>query len=190
MRPIGPSCPSETITPLSQSLSLPTVLSLAYTSLFTPSHLAETQQPPPATRAVRLLHNQLPSAPTLPVELETARARTCIDTPPATNNSLRDSHNHRNIPCDTFSSRSAHLNTQSLPPRAVNLHTTHPSPIPPPRRVSPKMKLAALCLLSAVYAAASNLAADLQPAATIPSLSDEAAPEPTVLSAEDNAILE
>ncbi len=52
------------------------------------------------------------------------------------------------------------------------------------------MKLAALCLLSAVYAAASTLAADLQPAATIPSLSDEAAPEPTVLSAEDNAILE
>jgi hypothetical protein len=50
------------------------------------------------------------------------------------------------------------------------------------------MKLAALCLFSAVYAAAYTLASDLQP--TQPSRSDESAPEPTAVSAEDYAILE
>lgn len=50
------------------------------------------------------------------------------------------------------------------------------------------MKLAVLCLFSAVYAAAYTLANDLQP--TIPSLSDESAPEPTVLVVEEYATLE
>lgn len=53
------------------------------------------------------------------------------------------------------------------------------------------MKFTSLYLFSTVYAAAYTLANDIQPAAvTSPSLSDESAPEPTVLSAEDYAILE
>lgn len=53
------------------------------------------------------------------------------------------------------------------------------------------MRLTTLCLFSAVYAAAYTLANDIQlAAATSPSLSEESAPEPTVLSAEENAILE
>lgn len=53
------------------------------------------------------------------------------------------------------------------------------------------MKLTSLYLFSTVYAAAYTLANDIQPAAvTSPSPSDESAPEPTVLSAEDYAILE
>jgi hypothetical protein len=50
------------------------------------------------------------------------------------------------------------------------------------------MKLAAICLFSAVYAAAYTLASDLQP--TIPSVSEESAPEPTGLTAEDYDVLE
>jgi hypothetical protein len=49
------------------------------------------------------------------------------------------------------------------------------------------MKLTAICLFSAIYAAAYTLASDLQP--TIPSISNEAAPEPTGLTAEEHAAL-
>lgn len=49
------------------------------------------------------------------------------------------------------------------------------------------MKLTAICLFSAIYAAAYTLASGLQP--TIPSVSNEAAPEPTGLTAEDHAAL-
>jgi hypothetical protein len=50
------------------------------------------------------------------------------------------------------------------------------------------MKLTAICLFSAIYAAAYTLASDLQP--TIPSISNEAAPEPTGLTAEEHAALQ
>lgn len=53
------------------------------------------------------------------------------------------------------------------------------------------MKLTALCLFSAVYAAAFALARDLEaPAATPPSLSEDVAPNPTILHADEYAILE
>lgn len=54
------------------------------------------------------------------------------------------------------------------------------------------MKFAAICLFSAVYAAAYALANDLQPAAaaTSPSLSEENAPQPTGMTAEDYEVLE
>jgi hypothetical protein len=54
------------------------------------------------------------------------------------------------------------------------------------------MKLTYLCLFTAAYAAASTLANDLEPAAVSPpSLSEEAIPSPTILSAEEEyAILE
>jgi len=53
------------------------------------------------------------------------------------------------------------------------------------------MKFTALCLFSAVYAAAVTLASDLEAAAaTSPSLSEDIAPNPTILHADEYAILE
>lgn len=53
------------------------------------------------------------------------------------------------------------------------------------------MRFATLCLFSAAYAATSALANDVEPAAaTPPSVSNESAPEPTGMTAEDYAVLE
>lgn len=53
------------------------------------------------------------------------------------------------------------------------------------------MKLTALCLFTAAYAAASTLASDLEPAAASPpSQSEDILPSPTILSAEEYAVLE
>ncbi|KAM0722162.1 hypothetical protein Q7P37_001603 [Cladosporium fusiforme] len=53
------------------------------------------------------------------------------------------------------------------------------------------MRLTTLCFSSAVYAAAYTLASDIQPAAaTSPSLSNESSPEPSVMSAEEYAVLD
>jgi hypothetical protein len=53
------------------------------------------------------------------------------------------------------------------------------------------MKLAAICLFSAVYAAAYTLANDLQTAAVeLASRSDEHASEPTNMSSDEYAVLE
>lgn len=125
------------------------------------------------------------------VELETRPPlRTCISTTPHNNHfSLQ----HIPLPATTqyltaHGYTIAHYTQHLYPPGNCNPRPRHrvaltsASSTTSPLTHTHTMKLAAICLFSALYAAAYTLASDLQP--TIPSVSEEAAPEPTGLTAE------